>query len=455
MKSKYAHSGIGLKQRYPLSLMGLLTLSCGLPFTASAAGFVEDSKATLELRNYYFNQDYRRGAATPSTQEDWGQGFILNYTSGFSQGPVGFGLDALGMFGIRLDSGKGTHYNPNSTNQAGFVFPTDNDGRAVNDFSSLGLTAKVRVAKTEAKLGTLRPKMPILIINDGRLLPETFEGLQITSQDFENITLTGGKVEKVKSRTSSNNENLAISGAGGASGKRSNKFYFAGIDYKLSPNLLLQYYYGGLEDFYQQHFLGMVHNLALPVGDLKSDLRFFDSSPDGRNGSLAGRQEGYRSTGYHNNGEVDNRALAGMFTYMVGPHSVGLGYQTLSGSSDFPFVNQGDGSATYLITDRQTGARFQRAGEDTWVAQYGFNFASVGIPGLTTLMTYQRGDNVKTDVGDQHEWERDIHFNYAFQAPVLKGLSVSLRNATLRSTVPNQRDIDENRVYITYTRGFF
>jgi hypothetical protein len=455
MKSKYAHSGIGLKQRYPLSLMGLLTLSCGLPFTASAAGFVEDSKATLELRNYYFNQDYRSGAATPSKQEEWGQGFILNYTSGFSQGPVGFGLDALGMFGIRLDSGKGTHYNPNSTNQAGFVFPTDNDGRAVNDFSSLGLTAKVRVAKTEAKLGTLRPKMPILIINDGRLLPETFEGLQITSQDFENITLTGGKVEKVKSRTSSNNENLAISGAGGASGKRSNKFYFAGIDYKLSPNLLLQYYYGGLEDFYQQHFLGMVHNLALPVGDLKSDLRFFDSSPDGRNGSLAGRQEGYRSTGYHNNGEVDNRALAGMFTYMVGPHSVGLGYQTLSGSSDFPFVNQGDGSATYLITDRQTGARFQRAGEDTWVAQYGFNFASVGIPGLTTLMTYQRGDNVKTDVGDQHEWERDIHFNYAFQAPVLKGLSVSLRNATLRSTVPNQRDIDENRVYITDTRGFF
>jgi hypothetical protein len=359
------------------------------------------------------------------------------------------------MFGIRLDSGKGTHYNPNSTNQAGFVFPTDNDGRAVNDFSSLGLTAKVRVAKTEAKLGTLRPKMPILIINDGRLLPETFEGLQITSQDFENITLTGGKVEKVKSRTSSNNENLAISGAGGASGKRSNKFYFAGIDYKLSPNLLIQYYYGGLEDFYQQHFLGMVHNLALPVGDLKSDLRFFDSSPDGRTGSHAGRQEGYRSTVYHNNGEVDNRALAGMFTYMVGPHSVGLGYQTLSGSSDFPFVNQGDGSATYLITDRQTGARFQRAGEDTWVAQYGFNFASVGIPGLTTLMTYQRGDNVKTDVGDQHEWERDIHFNYAFQAPVLKGLSVSLRNATLRSTVPNQRDIDENRVYITYTRGFF
>ncbi|MBZ9783029.1 OprD family porin [Pseudomonas sp. REP124] len=441
--------------RSPLSLIGFAALSCALPLSAFAAGFVEDSKATLELRNYYFNQDYRSGSAAPSKQEEWGQGFILNYTSGFTQGPVGFGLDALGMLGIRLDSGKGTHYNPNSTNQAGLVFPTDSDGRAVSDFSSLGLTAKVRYAKTEARLGTLRPRMPILTLNDGRLLPETFEGMQVTSQDFDNITLTAGKVEKVKSRTSSNNENLAISGAGGAAGKRSNKFYFAGIDYKLNPNLLLQYYYGGLENFYQQHFLGMVHNLALPVGNLKSDLRFFDSGPDGRNASQAGRQEGYRSSGYHNDGKVDNRALAGMFTYTVGPHSIGLGYQALSGSSDFPFVNQGDGSATYLITDRQTGARFQRAGEDTWVAQYGFNFTAVGIPGLTTQVTYQRGDHVKTDSGDQHEWERDIHFNYAFQQPMLKGLSVSLRNATLRSTVPNQRDIDENRVYLTYTRDLF
>jgi outer membrane porin, OprD family len=455
MNTPLTRVGASMTYWHTWSFIGLLTLTYSLPFTASAAGFVEDSKATLELRNYYFNQDNRSGPAAPSKQEEWGQGFMLNYTSGFTQGPVGFGLDALGMFGIRLDSGKGTHYNPKSTNQAGFVFPTDNDGRAVDDFASLGLTAKVRFAKTEAKLGTLRPKMPILVYNDGRLLPETFEGAQITSRDFDNITLTGGKVERVKSRTSSNNEDLAISGAGGAAGKRSNKFYFAGIDYALNPNLLLQYYYGTLEDFYQQHFFGLVHTLALPIGSLKSDVRFFDSSPDGRNGSQAGRQEGYQSSGYHNDGEVDNRALAGLFTYTVGPHALGLGYQTLSGSSDFPFVNQGDGSSTYLITDRQTGARFQRAGEDTWVAQYSFNFAALGIPGLTTQVTYQRGDHVKTDSGDQHEWERDIHLNYAFQGPYLKGLGLSLRNATLRSTVPTQRDLDENRVYITYTRDLF
>lgn len=426
-----------------------------LPSHAWAEGFIEDSKANLELRNVYFNQDNRSGSAAPSKQEEWGQAFILNFASGYTQGPVGFGVDALGMLGVRLDSGRGRHGNPNGVNQGGFVFPTDSDGRAVPAFSSLGLTGKMRFAKTELKVGTLQPKLPVVVYNDGRLLPETFEGWQAKSKDFDDFTLIGGRLSGVKSRNSSNNEDLAISGAGGPTGKRSNQFYYAGVDYTLRPNLLLQYYYGDLENFYQQHFVGLVHTLALPVGSLKSDLRFFDSSPDGRNDNAAGRAEGYRSNGYHNNGEVDNRVLAGLFTYNVGGHSVSLGYQHLSGSSDFPFLNQGDGSGTYLITDRQTGARFQRAGENTWVGQYGYNFAAVGVPGLTGQVTYQRGGDIKSDQGDQHEWERDLLLTYAFQNATFKGFAMSWRNAMLRSTVATQRDLDENRLYLTYTHAFF
>ncbi|NVZ65418.1 OprD family porin [Pseudomonas gingeri] len=438
-----------------LSLPGLSFLGLAVAQPVCAEGFIDDAKARLDLRNVYFNQDNRSGPAAPSKLEEWGQGFILNFTSGYTQGPVGFGVDALGMLGVRLDSGRGTHGNPNSVTQGGFVFPTDSSGRAVDDFATLGLTGKVRIAKTELKAGTLLPRMPILVYNDGRLLPETFQGVQVTSRDFDHFTLTGGQVSQVKSRNSSNNENLAIAGAGGPAGQRSNKFNFAGVDYQVDPSLLLQYYYGNLEDFYQQHFLGLVHTRQLPVGSLKTDLRFFDSSSDGLNGTRAGRQEGYLSSGYHNNGEVDNRAVAGLFTYSLGGHAVSLGYQHLNGSSDFPFLNQGDGSATYLITDRQTGARFQRAGENTWVAQYGYNFASLGLQGLTTQVTYQRGGQIKSDQGDQHEWERDLMVSYAFQSPMLRGFGMQWRNAMLRSTVASQRDLDENRVYLTYTVDLF
>ncbi len=152
---------------------------------ASAAGFVEDSKASITARNFYINTDNRDNipgkSVKPSKQEEWGQGFIFNFTSGYTEGTVGFGLDAIGLLGIKLDSGKGTAYNSGSVNKGGTVFPSESNGRAVDDFSSLGLTAKVKVSKTEARLGTLQPKLPVVTTNDGRLLPQTFEGGQVTS----------------------------------------------------------------------------------------------------------------------------------------------------------------------------------------------------------------------------------------------------------------------------------
>ena len=38
--------------------------------SAQAAGFVEDSKATLSMRNFYINTDNRTGATTPSKVEE-------------------------------------------------------------------------------------------------------------------------------------------------------------------------------------------------------------------------------------------------------------------------------------------------------------------------------------------------------------------------------------------------
>ena len=37
---------------------------------AGAAGFIEDSKATLGLRNFYINTDNREGTANPSRNEE-------------------------------------------------------------------------------------------------------------------------------------------------------------------------------------------------------------------------------------------------------------------------------------------------------------------------------------------------------------------------------------------------
>jgi len=434
----------------------------GMSFGAHAAdtaehGFIEDSKLSLGLRNFYINTDNRDGTAKPSKIEEWGQGFDLRFISGFTQGTVGFGLDAIGLYGVRLDSGQGTNGNSSGTASGGTVFPSDGT-RAVHDFASLGLTGKVKVSQTELKVGTLLPNNPVVKANDGRLLPQTFQGAAITSNEIKDLTLTAGQLEHAKGRNSSNNEGLSIANANAGSnydkGKFSNKFYYAGADYKITKDLVASYYYGELKDFYAQNFLGLVHNWAIGPGVLKSDLRYYRSRDNGANG----HDSAYYSPGYYGGtttkGKVDNNLYSYLALYTVAGHTFGGGYQVSSGDSDFPWLNQGDGSSNSTTTDMQI-QKFARAGERTWQARYGYDFAALGLPGLTATAVYLKGSDISHPTGDKTEWERDFTVAYVIPQGDLKGLGFAWKNAVWRNDIPTVRSQDENRLIVSYTKNFF
>ena len=439
------------------STLALAVAAGVLAQQAGAAGFIEDSKATLGLRNFYINTDNRSGAANPSRNEEWGQGFDLRFISGYTQGAVGFGVDAIGLLGVRLDSGGGTNGAANGAAYGGTVFPSESNGEAVDNFSSLGLTAKAKISQTELKLGTLQPKLPVIVTNDGRLLPQTWQGGQITSGEIKNLTLIGGQIEHVKGRNSSSNEELSIGGANPRVAN-SNKFIYGGGDYKITKDLTAQYYYGNLEDFYKQHFLGLVHNWAIGPGVLKSDLRYFNSSDDGANSNTPAYYSNGNYTGMPSGkGKVDNNLYSGLFLYTVAGHTFGAGYQVSNGSSDFPWLNQGDGSSNYTITDMQI-QKFGRAGERTWQARYAYDFAKVGVPGLTAGLVYLRGDDIDTvnaggvqNNANRSEWERDLTVGYVVPEGPLKNVGFMWKNATWRTNIPGVRDQDENRLILSYS----
>src|SRR5687768_16525374 len=90
-----------------ISLLALALFSAGQAMADSQAdskGFVEDSHLNLALRNAYINRDYKNGS---EDKAEWGQAFMANFASGFTQGTVGVGVDAFGLYGVRLDGGKG------------------------------------------------------------------------------------------------------------------------------------------------------------------------------------------------------------------------------------------------------------------------------------------------------------------------------------------------------------
>ena len=141
--------------------------------------------------------------------------------------------------------------------------------------------------------------------------------------------------------------------------------------------------------------------------------------------------------------------MSAMFTYKLSNHAAGIGYQKMSGDSDFVYLNNGGGSTAYLITDSQIG-KFERAGEKTWVGQYSYNFADY-VPGLSFTAKYLRGSDVDAEPGNgDSEWERNLRLDYVVQKGMFKDLGVSVRHASLRSDVAGERDQDQLRVYLTY-----
>ncbi|MEJ5057427.1 MULTISPECIES: OprD family outer membrane porin [unclassified Pseudomonas] len=430
---------------------------------AGAAGFIEDSKASVSSRTYYFDSDKREGSTStaPSNagnrQREAAEGLKFDYQSGFTQGVVGFGIDAQALVGIHLDGGKGHHPNVNTFS------PSDSDGSASDEWSRLAGNVKARFSKTEAHLGgALQPNMPILIANDSRVLPQTFEGGTITSKEIDNVTFNVGQLEKATGRASSNSTGLAVNGGT----EESNQFRYAGADWKVTKDLLLQYYYANLEDYYTQNFLGLVHVFPIaPNQSFKTDLRYFDSSSDGKNGD-----PGYQ---FNNNGgyakhlgEIDNQTWSATFTYTLGGNAFLLGHQRVSDDGGFVFLNQGSlvdgrgrnegagGASFYSFTDATVGS-FIRAGENTSYGQYSYDFASLGVPGLKASLAYLYGQDIKTVSGngkDLNEREVDARVDYVIQTGVLKGFGTTLRHGTYRGNA--SPDEDQTRLIFNYTYSF-
>jgi hypothetical protein len=409
------------------------------------AEFLKDSQAQLSYKNYYYNNDNRNGAADPSKIAEWGHGLTFGYQSGYTQGVVGFGLDALGMVGMKLDSGKGRHLGSS-------MMPTESDGRGVDEWSRLGITGKAKFRETSLFYGTLRPSLPVILTNDARVLTQTYQGGQIVIKDLPQLTFTGGRITRATARASTDRTGLAITGGT----EESDGFTFAGADWTPQKSLKLQYYFGQLDDYYTQHFLGAVHQWDFSEGQLfKTDLRYFHTSSSGRNSQGTA---GYRISGFtrDGNGEIDNETWSAMGVYGFSSHTLTAGYQVVSGGSNFPQVAQGSlpdkgavGSTLYLFTDRLIQS-FNRAGERTYFGQYAYDFAGLGAPGLRASLTYLKGSDIKTDGGnDLREWERDFIVDYAVQSGLLKGLGVAWLNGKSNSEV--SRNQDQNRVILSYT----
>jgi hypothetical protein len=396
------------------------------------AGFVDDSSVTLTARNYYLDRDYKND--TPySAAREWAQGFILRANSGFTEGTVGFGLDLTGMLGLKLDS------SPDHTGTQ--LLPFNPQTReAADEYSELGVALKTKISKTRLSVGTQFPTLPVITASHARLLPQSFRGAYAISDDIDDLTLHTGRMDRVNLRDSTDYQAISVASPNGRfkKGASSERFDFIGGDYHWSDALTLRYFHAELMDIYTQDFAGGIHLLPLGPGRLKTDVRVFNSRENGRAEA----------------GKVDNLNAGAMFSYQIAAHTLGLGYMYQTGDTALPYIAGGEPA---VLSDGTLSADFVNPKERTWVARYDYNFAAVGLPGLTGMVRYLRGTNIdlpQLGGSDLTESSKDLELAYVIQSGPAKGLALRLRNAFYRneqSSASTFRSDNETRINIDYT----
>ena len=292
-----------LNKRIGLIALGVLSATQAMANDqADAQGFVEDSHLNVLARNAYISRDYKNHK---QDKAEWGQGFLGTFTSGFTQGTVGVGVDAFGIYALRLDGGRG-----NSGAGGIDFFKQGDSGKAARDIAKAGAAVKVRVSNTVLKYGDQMPALPVLMYDNSRLMPESYTGTLLTSKEIDGLELNVGRFTSESRKSAEGRDSGDL--------KRIDVF---GGSYKFTDNFTASLYGSEMKDELRKQYLGMTYVLALPD---KQSLTF------DFNGYRTHLNEDYARDVLKLDGQ-DNKIWSLASTYAFDAHTVTLAFQSSTG----------------------------------------------------------------------------------------------------------------------------
>lgn len=384
-------------------LLGVLVSSS----SAFADDFIDDTKASLWTRNYYYDRNYTEISNVPALRE-WAQGFVFTVESGYTPSKIGFGFDLQAMAGFKLNA---------DTDKTGAqVLPVDKyTHEAADSYGKIGLTVKAKYNQTQAKIGTLMPFTPVVFSSRARLLPQLFRGAELQSKDVTNTLITLGWLDKVNHRDSSNYEDIKISGANGKflPATTDNMFY-TGFQYNFDKENLVGAYAADVTDLYRQGIIMTKTNSKLnDQWNFLTDLKIYHSDADGK--KLAG--------------PVDNILFAGNFSLKTGVHTFSAGVLSSSGGTAFPYLYGGE--VLFFLDGMSTD--FLNPKEQVWSLRYDVDLKYL-VDGVRFAARYTRGENIYlpkfggVDLTED-EWAFDLQYTVPEHIKYLNGLSARARYA--------------------------
>ncbi|WP_180081080.1 MULTISPECIES: OprD family outer membrane porin [unclassified Acinetobacter] len=385
---------------------------------SEAKGFVEDAEGTVLFRTGYIHRDKK--APGVKDQSSFAESAIIKLDSGFTKGVVGFGAGVIGDASIKLGENKNANNN---------MIPKHNDGSAYDHWARGGAYAKARVSNTTAVYGTQVLDIPVLASNTARMVPEYFEGLLVTSNEIDNLSLTAGKFTK-------NQYSDQIE----TDGRNLDRAIVWGAKYKFNDALNASYYGVDVKDRLDRHYINANYSYAL-ANDSTLTHDFSGYHTEFKEGA---------ATDSHITDDLSNRKntiFAVSSTYSKDVHNVMLAYQQNSGNTGYDYGYNADGGQSIYLPNSYL-SDFVGNDEKSLGLQYNYNFKNQGLPGLSWTSAFVYGWDIKaakdgsliSDNNEEHEFFNQV--KYTVQSGFAKDTSLRVRHSYLRGSN------DYNSVYI-------
>lgn len=444
-----------------LSIKKIVTgigLVISVPNFAYADLIFKDDQLEVLGRNFHFYREYESGGKNPSgansqlpfeernnTRNEWGQGFVAKYSSGYTDTPLQVGFDAYGLLGLKLYSDideTGTlllEYNPVT-------------GKTKSAYGELGGALKLKYKDTVLSYGDQFPYVPVLATSTVRLLPTVSTGVSIQDKSFNNLLINAGYFYSMNPLDSTKDLNYFTTDYG--AGIKANSVSFLGGTYSF-PNASLTAYFSELEDVWHQAYLGGTYLKKIDENQkLKLGFTSFSNT----------------DTGKKNGGDIEAYIASAMADYSYKNHTLSFGYQQVFGNEPFDiagFSSAGSNNLNYNVAQYST---FSEANEKSVQVKYEVDMSPYGVSGLTLMGRYFYGwdiDNsnsnnpfyTKRFVYDSNvdytHRETNLQASYKVPSGFAKGLDMKLRYASSRATKGYRYDdIDELRTILEYTFKF-
>ncbi|MBO1539090.1 OprD family porin [Pseudomonas sp. OA65] len=391
-------------------------------------GFFEDQSLNVLSRMLYMNRDWKNNASDEqSYREEAGLGVRAIYESGFTQGTVGVGVDAFALGSARFDGGTGRAGNG--------LFAQDADGDLEKTQSKAGGAVKFRLSDTVLKYGNQFTSSPVFSTDDSRLLPEVATGTLITSKEIKGLELSAGRFTSLSAQTGMGRD--SINGRDSDTGIRNpglTSANIAGATYQFTDNFVAGVAASDVEDYFKKKYINL--NYTLPINEDQSvnfDFNGYDS----------------KSQGQERSGDIDNRIWSLAAAYSIGAHKFTVAHQRSTGDSGYAYGV--DGGGTIFLANSIQYSDFNNQDERSWQGRYDLNMKTYGVPGLSFMTRYVRGDNITVgDDSDNKEHELDFETKYVMQSGPAKDLSFRVRSAFYRGSTGVGSDNNDFRFIVEY-----